>query len=69
MTKEIEKKIDAIYACLVTDPLDKNSEGLIDGFKRHEKEIKELQKNKAEKFKIWNLFKVFKVVKTIKSPL
>ena len=45
-----DQKVDKIYRCLVTDPLDSNDEGLIDKVKRHEKRINELEKSKANKF-------------------
>ena len=46
----LEQKVDKIYACLVTDTLDSNDEGLIDKVKRHEKKLNELEKTKANKF-------------------
>lgn len=52
----LEDKVDKIYACLVTDPLNSNDEGLIDKVKRHEKDIAELKKSKANK---WDWGKVF----------
>ena len=60
----LEEKVDKIYRCLVTDDLDKNDEGLIDGFKRHEKEIQELKKTKANKFDWSKIFKIFITAKT-----
>jgi len=58
-----EEKIDKIYRCLVTDPLDANDEGLIDKVKRHEKEISELRKIKANR---WDWTKIFKVLFKVK---
>lgn len=52
----LEDKVDEIYKCLVTNPLNSNDEGLIDKVKRHEKEIQELRKTKSNK---WDWGKIF----------
>ena len=52
----LEQKVDKIYQCLVTDPLDSNDEGLIDKVKRHEKDIAELKKTKANKIDWTKIF-------------
>ncbi len=52
----LEQKVDKIYQCLVTDPLDSNDEGLIDKVKRHEKEIHDLKKSKANKIDWTKIF-------------
>lgn len=61
----LEQKVDKIYECLVTDPLNANDEGLIDKVKRHEKEIEDLKKSKANKWDWSKIFKFIKVVKTV----
>ena len=57
----LEDKVDKIYRCLVTDPLDKNSEGLVDGFKRLDRENKEIKFELARKANKWDWSKILKL--------
>ncbi len=55
----LEDKVDKIYNCLVTDPLDKNSEGLVDGFKRLDRENKEIKFELSKKANKIDWTKIF----------
>ena len=55
----LEDKVDKIYSCLVTDPLDKNSEGLVDGFKRLDRENKEIKFELSKKANKIDWAKIF----------